>query len=268
MNMKEMKTENGTEKKEDRRVRRTKKLLSQGLIELMQHKQVKDITVRELAERGIVRRPYEGETVAYAAFRRDPEGCPLPTPSGKIEIYDQKIAELLAADPGLPVSSIPAYIAAPEGAEAALVGPYPFQMISCHGRQSAHSSFANVPELAVVAPRRLSVNPVDAERLQLVSGGLVVVENDRGALVCRVRVTPRIMPGVVALPEGAWHDADMWGDRLDWGGCANTVSSDEPTAWSHGNPHNSCLVRLRPLTDAERAEAARREAAGRGEVAR
>ena len=50
MNMKEMKTENGTEKKEDRRVRRTKKLLSQGLIELMQHKQVKDITVRELAD--------------------------------------------------------------------------------------------------------------------------------------------------------------------------------------------------------------------------
>lgn len=48
--MKEMKTEIVTEKKEDRRVRRTKKLLSQGLIELMQHKQVKDITVRELAD--------------------------------------------------------------------------------------------------------------------------------------------------------------------------------------------------------------------------
>ena len=56
MNMKEMKMENGTEKKEDRRVRRTKKLLSQGLIELMQHKQVKDITVRELAERVDVNR--------------------------------------------------------------------------------------------------------------------------------------------------------------------------------------------------------------------
>lgn len=34
--MKDMKQETGTEKKEDRRVRRTKKLLSQGLIELMQ----------------------------------------------------------------------------------------------------------------------------------------------------------------------------------------------------------------------------------------
>lgn len=75
----------------------------------------------------------------------------------------------------------------------------------------------------------------------------MVVENDRGALVCRVRVTPRIMPGVVALPEGAWHDADMWGDRLDWGGCANTVSSDEPTAWSHGNPHQLVLGPSAPL---------------------
>lgn len=89
-----------------------------------------------------------------------------------------------------------------------------------------------------------------------------------GALVCRVRVTPRIMPGVVALRRARGTMRTCGGDRLDWGGCANTVSSDEPTAWSHGNPHNSCLVRLRPLTDAERAEAARREAAGRGEVAR
>lgn len=48
--MKDMKQETGTEKKEDRRVRRTKKLLNQGLIELMQQKQVKDITVRELAD--------------------------------------------------------------------------------------------------------------------------------------------------------------------------------------------------------------------------
>lgn len=39
-----------SEKKEDRRVRRTKKLLAQGLTQLMQQKQVKDITVRELAD--------------------------------------------------------------------------------------------------------------------------------------------------------------------------------------------------------------------------
>ncbi len=45
-----------TEKKEDRRVRRTKKLLTQGLTELMQEKPLQDITVRELAERVDVNR--------------------------------------------------------------------------------------------------------------------------------------------------------------------------------------------------------------------
>ena len=38
------------QKKEDRRVRRTKKLLTQALMQLMQEKQVKEITVRELTD--------------------------------------------------------------------------------------------------------------------------------------------------------------------------------------------------------------------------
>ena len=40
----------GTVKKEDRRVRRTKKMLTQALTKLMQEKQVKDMTVKELTE--------------------------------------------------------------------------------------------------------------------------------------------------------------------------------------------------------------------------
>ena len=38
------------EKKEDRRVRRTKKLLTQALTQLLQEKQAKEITVKELTE--------------------------------------------------------------------------------------------------------------------------------------------------------------------------------------------------------------------------
>ena len=38
------------EKKEDRRVRRTKKLLTQALMQLLQEKQVNEITVKELTE--------------------------------------------------------------------------------------------------------------------------------------------------------------------------------------------------------------------------
>lgn len=39
-----------SEKKEDRRVRRTKKLLTQALTELMQQKQINEITVKELTD--------------------------------------------------------------------------------------------------------------------------------------------------------------------------------------------------------------------------
>ena len=44
------------QKKEDRRVRRTKKLLTQALTELMQQKQIKDITVTELTEKADMNR--------------------------------------------------------------------------------------------------------------------------------------------------------------------------------------------------------------------
>ena len=45
-----MKSPAATEKKEDRRVRRTKKLLTQALTQLLQEKQINEITVKELTE--------------------------------------------------------------------------------------------------------------------------------------------------------------------------------------------------------------------------
>ena len=45
-----MKSPAATEKKEDRRVRRTKKLLTQALTQLLQEKQITEITVKELTD--------------------------------------------------------------------------------------------------------------------------------------------------------------------------------------------------------------------------
>ena len=45
-----MKSPAATEKKEDRRVRRTKKLLTQALTQLLQEKQINEITVKELPD--------------------------------------------------------------------------------------------------------------------------------------------------------------------------------------------------------------------------
>ena len=43
-------TNDAPQKKEDRRVRRTKKLLTQALTQLLQEKQINEITVKELTD--------------------------------------------------------------------------------------------------------------------------------------------------------------------------------------------------------------------------
>ena len=46
----------------------------------------------ELLEVGVYRRDNpDGAHVAFKEFRDDPEGHPLDTPSGKIEVYSEKI---------------------------------------------------------------------------------------------------------------------------------------------------------------------------------
>ncbi len=201
---------------------------------------------------GFWRAPSRGSRIAYREFRADPQAHPLSTPSGKIEIYSERLAELartLDLAPGDVVHPLPVYAPEREGCQSPLRKKYPFQLVGFHCRQRTHSSFGNVEALSAIALQEMHMNPLDAQRLGIVSGERVVVENDRGALIIGVRVTPRIMPGVLAIPQGAWHDADMYGDRLDWGGCINTLTSAHPTPLSKGNPQHTILVRVRKLAE-------------------
>ena len=214
-------------------------------------------TLEHLDQCGVWRRPLADSKVAYEDFRRDPDAYPLNTPSGKIEIYSEetaKLSEELERETGETIPALPVYVPAAEEEDNAYVEQWPFQLIGFHGRQSTHSSFANVEELQALTPRELLMNPLDAEAVGVVQGELVVAENQRGSIVCRLRVTPRIMPGVVGLPQGGWHSADMEGSRLDLGGCVNTLTSGNPTSWAHANPHNTCRVLVRPLGQKELSE--------------
>ena len=51
----------------------------------------------------------------------------------------------------------------------------------------------------------------------------VRIFNDRGEVHIEAKVTPRMMPGVVALGEGAWYDPDT--KRVDKGGCINVLTT-------------------------------------------
>ena len=86
------------------------------------------------------------------------------------------------------------------------------------------------------------INPVDAEERGIKNGDRCSVKSPAGEIRIDAKVTPRIIPGVVGIPQGAWHDADMNGDRIDEGGCVNTLSTYHPTPLSKGNGNAHSMI--------------------------
>jgi anaerobic dimethyl sulfoxide reductase subunit A len=150
----------------------------------------------------------------------DPLNNPFPTPSGKIEIYSQKLADM--NNPKVP--PIPKYVESWESRNDPLADKYPLQLVTTHTRRRAHTQFDNVPWLRELYPQAVSINTADADVRGINDGDMVRVFNDRGEMVIPARVTGRIMVGVVDIPQGAWYDPDENG--VDRGGCANILTKD------------------------------------------
>lgn len=176
----------------------------------------------------------------YVAFRdqiEDPENHPFDTPSGKIEIYSQRVADL--QNPLCP--PIPKYLPTPEDRNDPLLEKYPLQLITPHPRNRVHSELYKVEWLRETEPHRMWINPKDAAPRGISDGDPVYVFNDRGKVAIEAWVTQRIIPGVVCIFEGAWYDPDENG--IDRGGCANTLTND---AYSGGGACvlNTSLVQV------------------------
>lgn len=199
----------------------------------------------EGVEMGVYKRKPE-PIVALQDFVEDPEANALPTPSGKIEIYSEDLANIAAtwelAEDEV-VSPIPSYDPGFES-YVNLTEDYPLIITGFHYKAHTHSSYANNEIIQTAAHHVAWVNPLDAEERGIQDGDEIRVWTERGEIRIEAKVTPRIIPGVVGIPQGMWHEADMAGDKVDHGGCINTLTIYRGTPLAKANPQHSNIGQI------------------------
>jgi len=190
-----------------------------------------------LKKKGVHKIKLKEPVIAFKEQIEDPKAYSFPTPSGKIEIYSQRLAGMNS--PMLP--PIPKYIETWEGLSDPLAKQYPLQLITTHFKRRIHSNMDNIPWLRECEPHLLWINSIDAHARGIKNGDMIRIFNQRGEVVVPAKVTERIMPGVVSLYEGAWYKPDEKG--IDKGGCCNVLLKDEPSP-SGAFCGNTCLVQV------------------------
>lgn len=192
-----------------------------------------------------------GTLIPWEDFVSDPTANPLGTPSGKIELYSEQlqgVIDTLELEPGEELAAIPLYTPGLWSHEDC-TEEYPLQISAFHYKAHTHSSYATNPLLEQEAPCWLWMNPLDAEERGIEDGDTVRVFNANGEIRKQVKVTDRIVPGVVSMPTGSRHEADMYGDRIDYGGCVNTLSSVHATPLCKGTGAHSIIGQVEKVEE-------------------
>ena len=177
-----------------------------------------------------------------AAFRADPDAKRLNTPSGKIELFSQTIANFGYDD----VGGHPEWHEPIEWLGAPLAARFPLHLVSPQPADKLHSQLDGSAEsrrAKIDGRGELLMHPGDAAARAITDGAIVRVFNDRGATIAGVRISEGIAPGVVRLPTGAWFDPLPGAEKLDVHGNPNAVTRDIGTSrLGQGCAAQSCLV--------------------------
>ena len=200
----------------------------------------------QIRKQGVYKRKLD-PVVGLKDFRDDPKKNALGTPSGKIEIYSEQLEKLNKTwqlEDGEKICAIPEFYPGFEG-YGSTTDQYPLYCTGFHHKSRTHSSYGFIEDLDHIARQQMWINPADAQPRGISNGDTVHAESPAGTIEIEARVTPRVIPGTVAIPQGAWHSANMSGDKLDKGGCVNTLTTYRPNPLSRGNgPANSIIVQV------------------------
>ncbi|MEI4472426.1 molybdopterin-dependent oxidoreductase [Frigidibacter sp. MR17.24] len=191
----------------------------------------------------------EPDRVFLSSFRADPAGQPLTTPSGRIEIFSDRIAGFgLEGQPGHPV-----WIPPREWLGAPAAERLPLHLISDQPERRLHSQLDSSPHSVAGKPggrEPVTMHPADAADRGLMEGEVVELFNDRGACLATLRLSGEVRRGVVRLSTGAWYDPGV--DGRERHGNPNALTDDRPaSAISQGCTAHSCLVEIRAAGPAE-----------------
>ncbi|HEV2635409.1 MAG TPA: molybdopterin-dependent oxidoreductase [Actinocrinis sp.] len=199
--------------------------------------------------------PGRSHFTLFEEFRADPEGAPLKTPSGRIELVSETVRGFGYPDcPGHPVWLEPdEWPGSPDAAR------YPLHLIANQPSTRLHSQLdvGAVSRASKVAGREaVRMHPQDAIARGIRDGDVVRIFNDRGACLAGAVLVEAARPGVVQLPTGAWFDPlePDGGDAGDGAvpfcvhGNPNVLTADVPSSrLSQGCTGQHALVQVERL---------------------
>ena len=182
-------------------------------------------------------------------FRKDPDKYPLKTPSGKIEIFSQSIADFNLPDcPGFAC-----WLPPHEWLGSKKAAQFPLHMISDQPKNKLHSQLDHSPHSQkdkINQREPIYINSEDAAIRGLQFGDLVRVFNQRGSCLASAVPSDKIRQGVVRLSTGAWFDplTPRFQDGqflLEKHGNPNALTADIPaSSFSQGCSAQTCLVEV------------------------
>ena len=198
-------------------------------------------------------------------MRQIQEGVPFNTKSGKIEYYNEFIADhdMRKAKIGASqrqlgcndIKALPFYRKSPQGMQSPRTKQFPLYMITPHSPYRQHTAFDHSDWVRDEHRASIWLSVADAKARGIKDGDPVRVFSDCGEVQVTAYVTSRVTPGVTVLPFGRWYEpngvkTDLMPDGIDTRGDCNFLISDDHYGDVKGSILCNALVQVEKLSPA------------------
>ncbi len=188
----------------------------------------------------------DSDHVFLADFRADPVAHPLPTPSGRIELFSETIDGFGYDD----CEGHPRWYEPFERLGTPLAERFGLHLVSNQPTTRLHSQFdhSDISRSTKIHGREPArMHPTEAAVRGLAEGDIIRVYNDRGACLAGLSISDAIAPGILQLATGAWYDPDETG--MCKHGNPNVLTHDKGTSrLAQGPSAHTCLVEVEKFT--------------------